>query len=283
MYNKFSKLILPTAIIVQLLFSNFRFCTSYQYELLNPNSSIICTYKLSYKLDSTSNDFKQDIFNLYINNGKSKFQSISTHLRDSLVNATPQLPTSQAGLQRLADIMSSFPKGDFRYSVYKEAATGEVYYYTNIGPTLYRQKMSSVSFDWKIINRTMMISGYSCQQATVAFAGRQYEAWFTRQVPISEGPYKFFGLPGLIIKINDIHNNYSFELVKLSTNRPIETIIFPANAATATSMLELQEAQKNFDLEIPDRMASMGNTISSSRRKEMRDRVLKRNNQLELK
>ncbi|MEG1650143.1 MAG: GLPGLI family protein, partial [Rikenellaceae bacterium] len=43
--------------------------------------------------------------------------------------------------------------------------------------------------------------------------GREYEAWFTTEIPISEGPWKFYGLPGLIAKLHDKQKHYSFELI----------------------------------------------------------------------
>lgn len=33
------------------------------------------------------------------------------------------------------------------------------------------------------------------QKATCDFAGRKWIAWFTTEIPIQDGPYKFYGLP----------------------------------------------------------------------------------------
>ncbi|MEJ7664771.1 MAG: GLPGLI family protein [Hymenobacter sp.] len=41
------------------------------------------------------------------------------------------------------------------------------------------------------------------------------EAWFTREVPVGDGPYKFYGLPGLIVKVRDTRGHYDFELTQL--------------------------------------------------------------------
>jgi GLPGLI family protein len=61
----------------------------------------------------------------------------------------------------------------------------------------------SVSFKWKIGKEKMTICGYPCRKATCVFRGRKWEAWFTNKIPISLGPWKFCGLPGLILKVND--------------------------------------------------------------------------------
>lgn len=66
---------------------------------------------------------------------------------------------------------------------------------------------------WKIENETKTVCGYQCQKATCHWRGRDYTAWFTTKIPVSAGPWKFGGLPGLIMKISDSKNDYSWEAV----------------------------------------------------------------------
>lgn len=68
---------------------------------------------------------------------------------------------------------------------------------------------------WKIHPDTKLLMGYRCQKATCTFRRRQYEAWFTANIPVSSGPWKLNGLPGLILKATDNKNEYSFECVKI--------------------------------------------------------------------
>ncbi len=67
---------------------------------------------------------------------------------------------------------------------------------------------------WKIEKETSKITTRAVQKATASYGGREWTAWFTTQIPISDGPYKFSGLPGLIIKMEDSKKDYRFELVK---------------------------------------------------------------------
>jgi len=56
--------------------------------------------------------------------------------------------------------------------------------------------------DWKIEeNQIKTIAGYKCIKATGVFRGTNVTAYFTKQLPYSAGPFKFFGLPGLILDI----------------------------------------------------------------------------------
>lgn len=67
--------------------------------------------------------------------------------------------------------------------------------------------------EWQIHNDTTSILGYLCQKATCNFRGRNFIAWFTMDIPINNGPWKFGGLPGLILKVYDEDNLYCFESV----------------------------------------------------------------------
>lgn len=61
----------------------------------------------------------------------------------------------------------------------------------------------------QIFDEVEDILGYSCQKAEVEYAVRHYTAWFTNEIPINDGPWKFWGLPGLILKVTD--NQEQFE------------------------------------------------------------------------
>lgn len=66
------------------------------------------------------------------------------------------------------------------------------------------------------------ILGYECNKATADFAGRTYTAWFTSELPLPFGPYKFGGLPGLILKIEDSERQFVWEAVGFEkSNAPI--------------------------------------------------------------
>ena len=70
---------------------------------------------------------------------------------------------------------------------------------------------------WTLHNETQTIIGYKCQRATCRFRGRDFEAWFAPAIPVKRGPWKFSGLPGLILKVYDKEKLYSFEAVGLES------------------------------------------------------------------
>jgi GLPGLI family protein len=77
---------------------------------------------------------------------------------------------------------------------------------------------------WQISSEKEKIGVYNTQKATTEFGGRQWTAWFTPEIPIQDGPYKFSGLPGLIVKIEDAGQNYLWTLeANKKLNQNIDT------------------------------------------------------------
>ena len=97
----------------------------------------------------------------------------------------------------------------------KSRLTGEITIidYIDAGQERYRFAETITPQAWQITTDTATILGYPCQKANAIFRGRNYEAWFSLEIPINDGPWKFFGLPGLIMKVIDSENLFSFQCV----------------------------------------------------------------------
>ena len=65
-------------------------------------------------------------------------------------------------------------------------------------------------FNWQLVNETKKINNYTCKKATLNFRGRNYVAWYTEDIPVALGPWKFSGLPGLILEIVDKQGIYKW-------------------------------------------------------------------------
>lgn len=66
---------------------------------------------------------------------------------------------------------------------------------------------------WTICEGTDVVLDHQCFKAQVNYAGRDYVAWFTMEIPASIGPWKFYGLPGLILKVEDSEGLFRFEAI----------------------------------------------------------------------
>jgi len=69
------------------------------------------------------------------------------------------------------------------------------------------------SIDWTLLDETRDISGMKCQKAKATVYGREYEAWFSKGIPLSYGPWKLQGLPGLILEARSTDGEINFELI----------------------------------------------------------------------
>lgn len=77
-------------------------------------------------------------------------------------------------------------------------------------------------FDWALLDQTDTICGYPCHMAKTTFRGRDWIVWYTQEVPFAAGPWKFNGLPGLILKVQDRDMDYIWECQSLlQKNDPI--------------------------------------------------------------
>jgi GLPGLI family protein len=77
----------------------------------------------------------------------------------------------------------------------------------------------SINFGWQITEERKNIGGYECIKAvSQPFRGRVYEAWFAPAIPVSDGPWKLSGLPGLILEAKDDKNEIFFVFERVVVN-----------------------------------------------------------------
>jgi GLPGLI family protein len=86
------------------------------------------------------------------------------------------------------------------------------------------------------------IAGYLCQKATTTFRGREWTAWFTIDIPIQEGPWKLYGLPGLILHAEDSQRDFRFACIYIEQPQG-ESVVFPQRKYTKCTLKQLQKVQ----------------------------------------
>ncbi|MFN4144805.1 MAG: GLPGLI family protein [Runella sp.] len=83
----------------------------------------------------------------------------------------------------------------------------------------YFSVLDDLQIDWRILPKeTRKIGGYNCQKAQAHVRGRDYEAWFTPDIAVSSGPWKLYGLPGLILEATSTDGKYQFLFEKIETS-----------------------------------------------------------------
>lgn len=164
-------------------------------------------YEVRMRPDSTAKkDMKTENAYLDVTAGKSMFYSEKMLQRDSLFARMRQTGGASFDRSQMENLRSAM-----EYTVNKDLSTGTVNLSSRIGRDQYSYDEDR-KMEWKILPETAQIGEYKAQKAETAFGGRNWTAWFTTEIPFQDGPYKFSGLPGLIVKVEDEAGDYSFDL-----------------------------------------------------------------------
>lgn len=162
-------------------------------------------YQVTMKPNSSDKkDVKTENVYLDITPEKSVFMAENRVKRDSLIDR--MRTTGSFNRDQMMNLRSIID-----YTVEKDYKTQKSTFKQRIGRDVYSYEEDR-TFDWKILPETVTIGNYKAQKATTQFGGRTWNAWFTTKVPFQDGPYKFSGLPGLIVKVEDESGDYSFDL-----------------------------------------------------------------------
>lgn len=232
------------------------------------DNALLCVhYKLSMISDiQIKDDYQKYDMVLQIGKRISKFSDYKEFVNDSIV-----LAEEKQGVNRNAIMQGMMSRGYGLYSesIYKNTAVGK-YTVTDkilINPYSYEEVIPRM--DWNIIADTdSIILGYKCEKATCRFRGRNYVAWFANEIAIDNGPWKFHGLPGLILKVEDENKEYIFECVGLyrpnwfspiyrKTNRKeIKTVrskfLVAKKRAMSNPLSELKNDPRIISMKIPE-------------------------------
>lgn len=165
-------------------------------------------YELTFKPKKDSVKVDKVMTVLDISKAKSIYQDYTGIAQDSIiVNAVNKMQKSGV----FVDIMKMVKMPKFAYKVSKAHPTMKETYSDRISNKFFGYE-DDIKFDWKILADKEKIGDYNTQKATTEYGGRTWTAWFSADLPFQDGPYRFYGLPGLIVKIEDTGKNYSWEL-----------------------------------------------------------------------
>jgi len=175
-------------------------------------------YDYKFIPDSTDKaNVLKEIMLLDIDKSGSKYYGQEKFIADS---------TSQADVERQLklnpnniNISRRDKPGMVSYKVTKQYPDFKTHLFTKISSDSYKIEEDKKP-EWKILPDKQKIGEYNAQKATTKYGGREWTAWFSTDLPFQDGPYKFYGLPGLIVKIEDKTGSHSLTLVG---NKTIQT------------------------------------------------------------
>ncbi len=101
----------------------------------------------------------------------------------------------------------------------KVDSTGTVTTYDKVFTDKYFYEEPLKLMEWTLQPDTATICGHTCRKATTSFRGRNWTAWYAPDVPIDNGPWKFGGLPGLILKVDSDDKEQQIEATAIRQNK----------------------------------------------------------------
>ncbi|WP_326982027.1 GLPGLI family protein [Chryseobacterium sp. MYb264] len=108
--------------------------------------------------------------------------------------------------------LQSIPK--VRHNVWKDgnAITATIplgmYFYSYREPEL----------EWELLNEHKDIQEMNCQLAKVHTENDIFYAWYAPSIPFQDGPFRFKGLPGLILEVYNKNRTIEFSLASIKNN-----------------------------------------------------------------
>lgn len=223
------------------------------------------TYLLKAKLNTQAPDYiHEEPFSLLVSDKHVFFLSSKSLKRDSMIEksrVTTNNPDGSITLSLKSGV--SMPNTKFPYTIIQSYES--VQYFQLVGMSILTYKEPVIK-NWKLVDETKIINTINCKKAEVTFKGRNWIAWYSPEIPLPYGPYKFSGLPGLIVKITDDKGDYDFELVKSEFNSKLKGRLITIKKSRYTEAVEttppkLREALRNAEANAAAVLASYGTTI----------------------
>ncbi|UEQ78630.1 GLPGLI family protein [Chryseobacterium arthrosphaerae] len=244
-----------------LFYSAISFAQSYKQDTTLHGEFM---YQLKAKFDIRTDDRHEEFFALLIGENRAFFASMNSLKRDSVLDKS-RVTTHNADGSITLSIKNgtSIPQTNFHFTIIQSNET--IQYFSPVGMSVLTYKVSVIK-NWKLINESKVINTINCKKAEVTFKGRNWIAWYSPEIPLPYGPYKFSGLPGLIVKITDDKGDYDFELVKSVSDSKLKGKLITIRKSRYTEAIEttqqkLKQAMRNADANTAAVLASYGTTI----------------------
>lgn len=215
-------------------------------EVINAEPIDHAQFSVRYEMTMLHDTLKPDsrleeTMMLKIGKTTSQFYSHSKYMTDSLI---AEAKKNNAPQEVIMDILQQYsPK--VTYQIFKNYPTGQVTTLDRLAMSNFRCEEKNETPQWQIVDETATIADYTCRKAVCHFKGRDYEAWFTSDIPRSEGPWKLHGLPGLILKAYDTQQHYTFECTAIIQNRQ-EDIMFPGKEYEPISRKDFDKVYERY-------------------------------------
>ena len=178
-------------------------CSIMKEQNKNDSTILSVTYDAYYKKFEEEPKIEKDLMRLDIGEHSSQYVSVrlefvSKHKNDIIAK---KIKIPYEGYTTLRD------------EVYKNTPqSGYIKFIHMPGWISCRDKIDGL-FEWKLLEGDSIVCKYPCHKAVTTFRGRTWTVWYTLDLPYSDGPWKFCGLPGLVLHAYDSDGYFRFNCI----------------------------------------------------------------------
>lgn len=134
----------------------------------------------------------------------------------------------------------------FDQTTFVNVADKSISVYSVIPPSLYFYQEGVNGISWQLTEEIDTICGYLCNKAVGEYGGRTWNVWFSSEIPSQFGPWKFGGLPGLIMYACDTEKIHRFKAITFRQGTTPITAPKISNSIT-TSREKFIKAKNHFE------------------------------------
>jgi GLPGLI family protein len=186
----------------------------------------------------------EDVMLLQRGNNVSKYSNLLKLIADSTMQS--KIRAGISGTEVVENALSLRGKVHDGAVLLKGYPTGKTTYIHFFAANSYSYVEDFLKQDWQLLPDTATILGYICKKAVCTFRCRDYVAWYASDIPVSDGPWKFSGLPGLILKVSDTNKEFSFEAIAIEKIGWKDPITASLSTVYKTSKEKYLKAYKNY-------------------------------------
>lgn len=178
----------------------------YRKEIVKDTASMEVAY-VHTAIDPVKNEKRVTYEMLTIGNNFNKYGGYDNYQLDSIFRADPEFaPTSE----EFSELFRSYET--ISESTLTNKTEGTITFHGKEFINYYRYTEPLPAIEWELSDESEEIIGYKCRKATAKWRGRDWTAWYS-DIPEDAGPWKFQGLPGLILKLEDSTGEHFFEAI----------------------------------------------------------------------
>ncbi len=169
-------------------------------------------YEYRFIPDSTEREqIKTEMMHLDVSPKRSTFYSYQAFKNDSLLKDQIAKMKAMDGIAAPISVKTAGGRALVKDEVTKTYPEFVTTLHAKVGVDRYAVT-DARPMQWNILPQEEKVGQWQAQKATTEAFGRKWIAWFSTDIPLQDGPYKFRGLPGLIVKLQDDTGSHVFEL-----------------------------------------------------------------------